>query len=100
MTEENLPQESNSESQETKPLTVNDPVEPEVVEQLAQMERARMQLTSRNAHLDLEKDRTLSALKGLEAQHRKIYEKILLSRSLPPTTVIQIDEDGKIEVLS
>lgn len=82
------------------PLTVNDPVEKEVVQRLAEMERARIQLADRNAYLDLEKDRTLNALRGLEAEHRRTYEKILLSRGLVPTTLIQIDEDGKIEVMN
>lgn len=88
-----------SNQEQPKTLTVNDPVEKEVVQQLAEMERARMQLVDRNAYLDLEKDRTLGALRGLESQHRKIYEKILLTRGLDPTTVVQIDEDGKIEVM-
>jgi hypothetical protein len=92
-----MDEKSNQEQPRT--LTVNDPVEKEVVQQLAEMERARMQLVDRNAYLDLEKDRTLGALRGLEAQHRKIYEKILLTRGLDPTTVVQIDEDGKIEVM-
>lgn len=88
--------------EEDKPQlkTVNDPVEPAVVQKLEQLEASRYKLASRLLMIEEDKVRLLRASTALATEHGKIYEQILLERGLDPLSRVTVDEDGKIEVVT
>jgi hypothetical protein len=93
-----LTEENNQVPTPQAPLTIDSPVGKDVVDKLEEMERARLVLSDRNMQIDVEKLRILNAVQGIEREHRKIYEKILLDRGLDPTLRVTVDETGKIEL--
>jgi hypothetical protein len=72
-------------------LTVDDPVAPEVLQQLGQLQAARAELADRNVMLDQEKIQLLAAIKRLDDQKTRLFEAILVERGLGPRTEVEID---------
>jgi hypothetical protein len=86
--------------QEQPKLTLEDPVDPEQVQQLERLRNARAELADESVHLDLRKIQILAALKRVETEQAAIFEALLTERDLPLTTQVVIDSNtGKIEVI-
>jgi hypothetical protein len=88
------------ESTGPKRLTVEDPVTPEQVEQLEQLQTAWTGLAEENARLDQRKIQILAALKRLGDEQSRLFELIQIERGLSPQAKISIDPKSLlIEVL-
>lgn len=88
------------ESTGPKRLTVEDPVSPEQVEQLEQLQTAWTGLAEENARLDQRKIQILAALKRLGDEQSRLFELIQIERGLSPRAKISIDPKSLlIEVL-
>lgn len=83
-----------------KRLTVEDPVTPEQIEQLEQLQTAWTGLAEENARLDQRKIQILAALKRLGDEQSRLFEVIQIERGLSPRAKISIDPKSfLIEVL-
>jgi len=83
-----------------KRLTVEDPVTPEQLEQLEQLQTAWTGLAEENARLDQRKIQILAALKRLGDEQTRLFETIQVERGLSPRAKISIDPKSRqIEVL-
>ena len=81
-------------------LTLEDPVDPAMLEHLESIQTAWMDLAERNTHLDQEKIRILAALKKIDDERRRAFEKIQIERGIPVTSSIEIDsKTGLVQVL-
>jgi hypothetical protein len=77
--------------------TINDPVDPETVKQLADLTAARYDAA--DALLELEQRRVtiLVSAKQIDDEKARVFNRILLERGLPPGTPIEIDgQTGQI----
>lgn len=74
-----------------KKLTINDPVDPETLKQLAAVHDARTQLALQLLEMEEEKVRLLVAARPLREERAKLFEKILIDRGLPPSFQVDID---------
>lgn len=86
-------------SDENKKKTINDPVEPETVKQLADLTAARYDAA--DALLELEQRRVtiLVSAKQIDDEKARVFNRILLERGLPPGTPVEIDgQTGQIVV--
>jgi len=89
-----------SDEQEPRRLTLDDPVSPEALQQLANLSNARVDFCDRNASLDQEKIAILAALKRLDDQKVKLFESLLVERGLAPDTEVTINpRTGKVQLL-
>lgn len=80
-------------------LTANDPVDSDLLKQFNQLESARHEAGLRMLDLEQEKVRLLAAAHQIDQQHRRLFEKVLVDRGLPPTTPVDIDSTtGKVTV--
>lgn len=81
-------------------LTLDDPVEEGIIEQLGQLQDSWMSLAERNTHLDQEKIHILAALKRIDDEKGKIFERALIERGLSPVLAVEIDaKSRKLKVL-
>jgi len=82
---------------EAKKLTLDDPVEPELLGKFGQLQQARMQCAERLLDLEQERVRVLRAAANVDAERQKLFEGLLLSRGLPPNFPVEIDgKTGKM----
>jgi len=89
----------NDEQEPTK-LTIDDPIAPEALQQLAALHNARLDFCDRNATLDQEKIAILAALKRLDDQKTRLFESLLVERGLAPDTEVTINpRTGKVQLL-
>jgi len=89
-----------NDGQEPTRLTIDDPIAPEALQQLAALSNARMDLCDKNASLDQEKIAILAALKRLDDQKTKLFESLLVERGLAPDTEVTINpRTGKMQQL-
>lgn len=87
--------------EEAKKLTVEDPVEPEVLKKLAELRDSRLRIGDQVLDLEGEKVRLLVAVRQIDAEKQRAFEKILMERGLPPTFPVEIDgQTGKIKPLA
>jgi hypothetical protein len=83
-----------------KKLTIDDPVEPELLAKFGQLQQARMQCAERLLDLKQEEVRVLRAAANVDAERQKIFEGLLLSRGLPPNFPVEIDaKTGKMNAI-
>ena len=83
-----------------KKLSADDPVAPEMRQQLRQLHDARLHMCERAVDLDQEKIQVLAAIKRLDDQKHRVFEAILVERGLPPQTQVEIDgRTGKLKPL-
>jgi len=92
--------ENGNGGEQPQKLTLDDPVAPEVLQQLGQLQAARSELCDRNIMLDNEKIQLLAAVKRVDDQKTRLFEAILVERGLAPRTEVEIDRrTGKLKVL-
>lgn len=89
-----------SDGQEPEQLTLDDPIAPEALQQLANLHNARLDFCDRNTSLDQEKITILAAIKRLDDQKNKLFEALLVERGLTPGTEVTINgQTGKLQLL-
>jgi len=87
--------------EETKKLTVEDPVEPELLKKLAELRDSRLRIGDQILDLESEKVRLMVAVRQIDMEKQRSFEKILMDRGLPPTFPVEIDgQTGKIKPLA
>jgi len=79
------------ENESQKRLTLEDPVDPEVLTHLEVLHNHWMDLAERNARLDQEKIQILAALKRLDDEKQKVFEAVQVERGISPTKMVSID---------
>lgn len=81
--------------------TVQTPVEPEVLQMFGQLSAHKAQLCEQYVDLENEKIRLQIAIRGLDQEKQRLFEKVLLDRGLSATTPVEIDPDtGLIELVT
>ena len=87
--------------EEIKKLTLEDPVDPEMLKRMSELRDSRLRIGDQNLDLEAEKVRLMVAVRQIDAEKQRLFEKILLDRGLPPTFPIEIDgTTGKIRPLA
>lgn len=82
-----------------KRLTREDPVEPELLTKLGELEQARNQIGGELLDVEQAKVRLLAAAHQLDQQRHRLFEKVLMDRGLSPKAVAEIDaKTGRIIV--
>ncbi len=85
-------------SQEKRPLTIEDPVDAETLEQFRQLQETRQRFADSLLSLEQEKIQLLAAVKKVDDQRNRLFESCLVDRGLPPNAKIEIDgRSGKIK---
>jgi hypothetical protein len=88
-------------AEEPTKLTVEDPVAPEVLKALADLRDSRLRIGDQVLDLEAEKVRLMVAVRQIDAEKQRTFEKILMDRGLPPTFPVEIDgQTGKIKPLA
>lgn len=83
-----------------KKLTPNDPVDLETRKRMEELASARYELGDRLLEVEQEKVKLLVAANRVDEERSRIFEKILMDRGLPPTTLVEIEaQTGIIKVL-
>lgn len=78
-------------------LTPNDPVSPEALERLNELERGQYQIALRLLQLEEDKVKLLAASHQVNQQRQRMFEQVLMERGMPPQSQVEIDSDsGKI----
>lgn len=89
-----------SNQKDKRPLTSDDPVEPEVLEQLQSLQSARQRFAENLLSLEQEKIQILAAAKKVDAQRERLFEACIVARGISPQARIEIDaKSGKIFIL-
>jgi len=85
---------------EKRPLTPDDPVETETLEQLRGLQEARQRFADSLLSMEQEKIQILAAVKKVDDQRNRLFQVCLVDRGMSPDTVVEIDaRTGKIKVL-
>lgn len=80
-----------------KRLTADDPVEAETLNQLRELQEARMQVAESLLDLEQERIQILAAAKRIDDQRNRVFQAILVDRGLSPNTRAEIDaRSGKL----
>lgn len=79
-----------SESNHPK-LTINDPVDPETLGKLHQLQSSRTQVAESLLNLEQDKIRLMRAASNIEVERQRLFEGILIDRGLPPNYRVEID---------
>lgn len=80
--------------------SVSDPVSPEDLARLAELQSARVQVAERMLDLEQEKVRTLRAASNIDTERQRLFERLLMERGLPPNAPVEIEaKTGVIKVL-
>lgn len=86
--------------EEKRPLTPEDPVDTETLEQLRRLQDTRQRLAESLLTLEQEKIQLLAAAKKVDDQRNRLFETLLVDRGLSPGTEIEIDaKTGRIKLL-
>jgi len=82
----------------TKPtLTLDDPVDPDTLKELANLHENRSRIANHLVDLENEKVRLLVLVRQLDAQRTKVFDRIISERGLPEGYAMSIDaETGKL----
>ena len=84
-------------AEETKKLTLDDPVEPEIMKKLAELHDARNKIANHLVDIENEKVRLLVACRQIDSERNRLFEKVTTERGLPPGFPVTVDADtGKI----
>lgn len=90
-----------SQTAEKRPLTADDPVEPETLDQFRRLQEARSKFANNLLSLEQEKIQLLAAVKKIDDQSSRLFEACLVERGLAPDTGVEIDpRTGKITRLA
>lgn len=82
---------------EKRPLTIEDPVDSETLEQLRRVQEARQRFADNLLSLEQDKIQLLAAVKKLDDQRNRLFEGCLVERGLAPTAQVEVDaRTGKI----
>lgn len=87
-------------SEETKRLTVQDPVDPDTLKKFSALDTARYEIGDQLLDLEQEKIKLLAAAHQVETQKKRIFERVLVERGLDTSARVSIDfNTGEISVL-
>ncbi len=87
--------------EDTKKLTLEDPVDADTLKKLGELREARLQVAERHLDMESEQVRLMVMARQLDAEKNRIFEKILADRGLPPTFPVNIDgTTGKLSPLA
>lgn len=87
-------------SEETKKLSVNDPVDAVSRKRLEDLAAARYEFGERLLELEQEKVKLLVAANRVDEERGRLFEKLLVDRGLSPTTPVEIEaQTGAIKLL-
>ena len=67
-----------------KKLTLEDPVDPETLKKLAELRDARLRIADQLLDLENDRVRMMVAVRQLDGEKNRVFEKILVDRGLPP----------------
>lgn len=82
---------------EKRPLTVEDPVDTETLQQFRELQENRQRFADTLLSLEQDKIQLLAAVKKLDDQRNRLFESCLVDRGLAPNTKVEIDaRTGKI----
>jgi hypothetical protein len=85
-------------SQEKRPLTIEDPVDAETLEQFRELQEHRQRFADSLLSLEQEKIQLLAGVKKIDDHRNRLFEGCLVERGLPPNTKVEIDaRTGKIK---
>lgn len=88
-----------SQESETK-KTIKDPVSPEELRQLAEVQARRFELADALLDLEQEKVKLLVQARQLDELKAKTFSKIMTDRGLPPNAPVEIDaKTGEIKLV-
>lgn len=86
---------------QTQKLTPNDPVDDETMKRLSELHDARLKVADRVLDLEAEKIRLMVAVRQIDSEKNRTFEKILVDRGLPPGFPVNIDgTTGKLQLLA
>lgn len=72
-------------------LTINDPVDPETLKKFSDLREARMQIADNLINLENEKVRMMVAVRQIDNEKNRLFEKIIVERGLPIGFPVNID---------
>ncbi len=82
---------------EKRPLTIEDPVDSETLEQLRRVQEARQRFADTLLSLEQDKIQLLAGVKKLDDQRNRLFEGFLVERGIAPNVQVEIDaRTGKI----
>ncbi len=85
---------------ESKRLTTEDPIDPEILAKFGELEQHRMHLGSQVLDLRSEEVKLMVAARRIDEEKQRLFEKVLVDRGLNPSTPVEIDAStGRIRVL-
>ena len=83
-----------------KRLTVDDPIDPALLQRFSDLEGARMRLGAQLIDVEAEKVKIMVAARQIDVERQRLFDKALGDRGIAPTTPVEIDAGtGKIRVL-
>lgn len=81
-------------------LTIQDPVDPETMQQLTALDSARYDIGDQLLDLEQERIKLLAAAHQVDAQKRRLFERVLVERGLDTSAKVSIDfKTGTISVV-
>lgn len=75
----------------TEKLTLQDPISPEVLARFAEISSARTQMCEHYFDIDNEKVKLTVAIRQLDSERAKLFEKQLLDRGVSPNAPVEVD---------
>ncbi len=89
-----------TESNNVRRLTVEDPVGKDILDKLGELDAARGDVASKLLDQELERVRLLAIARKIDDEKQRVFQKFLIERGLPPHTSALVDaKSGKITVL-
>jgi len=90
-----------SDEQTTQKLTLENPVDAETLKKLSELRDSRLRIGDQILDLESEKVRLMVAVRQIDAEKQRVFEKILMDRGLPPSFPLEINgETGEIKPLA
>lgn len=90
-----------SETTEAKRLTIEDPIEPEILAKFSELENTRMRIGGQMLDLRSEEVRLMVAARRIDEEKQRLFDKVLVDRGLSPTTPVEINaETGRISLMA
>jgi len=90
-----------SDEQTPQKLTLENPVDAETLKKLSELRDSRLRIGDQILDLESEKVRLMVAVRQIDAEKQRVFEKILMDRGLPPSFPLEINgENGEIKPLA
>jgi len=84
-------------TEEPKRLTLEDPVDPETLNELRSLQEARAGVADNLLSLRLEEIHLLAAARKIDDQHGRLFERCLIDRGVSAGSMAEIDaKSGKV----